>query len=169
MCLPMGYCWNKGTRKNKNPLGIITSRPNTSTLVLCLLYPLAKIIAAHFCQTNHEIYDKVMQIRADYRIWSDLPFTSVFINYPKEGDGCLPHIDKQDLFCSIYTIGAFIGGQLANLKKKEVIFMKNNSFISFESAEDTHGSYPLTAGFHNYCFCVQKLFKGLWCCNYTYL
>ena len=155
----MGYCFNKGTRKGLSPHGYITTRPLTSERVLNHLLSIAQVTSQKFLGENEDLYSKCMRIPSKYRIWDSLPYTSVFINFAKKGDFCVPHLDREDIFCTIYTIGDFEGGELANLNERILFTMKNNTYVNLLSSKITHASFPIKFGQRIAFILVAKDFK----------
>ena len=87
-----------------------------------------------------------MSIPEKYRIWKNLPYTRVFVNFSTKGRACYLHKDNQDIFSSIYTLGYFRGGELAVVSTGQLYTMNNSSFVNILSSKHAHGSYPITEG-----------------------
>ena len=136
----MGYTFNKAHG------GFVTRVPNTDPTLFPLFYPAAVVLAGHWRKFGNDHFLRAMNIPDKYRIWYDLPFTRIFLNFTAVGDGCFVHIDRNDILCSFLTIGTFTGGQFAVLPERQLYTMGNFTFVNLLSSKMPHGSYPLKTG-----------------------
>ena len=62
-CLPLGYCFNKTTVRGKNPRGIVTTRPKTTSLYISFLLPLAAFIANSFVKVEERFMKRQCRLK----------------------------------------------------------------------------------------------------------
>jgi len=107
-------------------------------------------------------HNQMMEIPEQYRIWKNLPFTTIAINVYEIGEHILPHIDSWDIACAIWTLGNYKeGGELANLTTRELYTMKASMGTALKSREHYHASYPASERKYSIAFFAKTYFHNI--------
>ena len=76
------------------------------------------------------------------------PWTTCFINYYEENQGCTPHFDIHDLDNSsyIFVLGEFTGGEVVIVSNREIYSLQKGQGLLVNSTKCVHGVLPVLSG-----------------------
>jgi hypothetical protein len=115
---------------------------------LTKIYPFISEMSTVFQEYHPNSYNLAMQISSKFRIYKDMPFTTLYFNFYGLGDGCKPHVDSGDLENSstILAIGNYRSGELANITTRQIFPLSSGQCVCINSKLCLHAVYPVTFG-----------------------